>query len=461
MFASMFSFKMRAEITACLSLAVPLAAAQLTQSATGFVDTAMMGMLGSQTIAAGGLGATVFTGLLLVMSAIVSAVSPLTAEAFGAGDHTMARRVVRQALLLALILGLPISLLIWNGSALLTALGQDPANVDLGKAYLQAVAFGFLPGMLFAALRNFVAALSQPRPVMIIMIGGTLFNILGNYVLMFGKFGFSAYGLMGIGMASALSFWGMLLALCIYILRHPQLRQYQVFGNIFQLDWHVFKEMLRVGLPIGVLAGVEVGLFVVTTFLMGMLGTITLAAHQIALQTAAITFTVPLGVSYATTVRVGQLIGQKRYDTARLAGYIGISMGCLFMGAMAIVFWVMPETIVSLYLDVQNPENRPVVELAKKLLAVAAMFQVVDGIQVTATGALRGLRDTRIPMLIGLMAYWGIGLTSGYVLGLRLGFGGVGLWWGLAIGLAVAAVVLTWRFGVARIRSGLGAGSLA
>ncbi|MBW4652049.1 MAG: MATE family efflux transporter [Kaiparowitsia implicata GSE-PSE-MK54-09C] len=450
-----FRSKIRAEVGASLTLALPLAAAQLTQSATGFVDTVMMGRLGSQTIAAGGLGATVFTSLLLISSALLSAVSPLVAEAFGAGDRAKVQRVLHHGLLLAIALGLPLSLLLWHAAPVLRALGQSPENVLLSQTYLRAVVFGLLPGMLFAVLRNVVAALSQPRPVMIIILGGTLFNIAANYGLMLGKWGLPALGLAGIGWASSLSFTGMVIALSVYILRYPHLRQYVGLRQLLplpQVTGAMLRELLQIGVPIGVLAGMEVGLFTATTFLMGYLGTTTLAAHQIALQTAAITFMVPLGVSYATTVRVGQLIGQQKFEAARLAGYIGIGMGCLFMMLTAVVFWTVPEAIVSLYLDVDDPANQPVVALAQKLLAIAAMFQVVDGIQVTAAGALRGLKDTRIPMMIGIVAYWGVGLTSGYVLGVWLGFGGEGLWWGLAIGLAVAAVVLTWRFRAMQIR---------
>jgi len=189
----------------------------------------------------------------------------------------------------------------------------------------------------------------------------------------------------------------------------------------------------------GVLSVVEVGLFAVTTVLMGQLGTVALAAHQIAIQTAAITFTIPSGIGLATTVQVGQLLGQGNFKRAKRAGLIGIALGCLFMSSMAVLFWTMPGSIVALYLDIHDPLNAEVVKLAKSLLLVAAMFQLADGIQVTAIGALRGFKDTQIPMLIGLATYWGVGLTSGYVLGLTLGFGGVGLWWGLALGLAVAA----------------------
>lgn len=441
------------EIKECLLLALPLAGAQLSQGATTFVDTVMMGVLGSHILAAGALGAASFDLLINVGSAIISAVSPLVAEAYGCGRVEQVGRVVRQGLWLSLLLAIPVTLLVWQSGAWLRFLGQEPGTIALTERYLRAIAWGYFPGLGFAVLRSFVSAISCPRPVIVTMIGGTLLNIVGNYVLAFGKFGFPSLGLAGLGWASTLSLWGMFAALAIYILTQPQLQVYGVFANLHQFEGKVFGELVRVGGPIGVLAGVENGFFTFATVLMGQLGTVTLAAHQIALQTAVITFMISLGISIATTVRVGQLIGQANPQGARLAGFVGIGMAALFMATMGILFWTIPGTIVSLYIDTVDPANAAVVNLAKTLLGVAAMFQIADGIQVAAAGALRGLKDTKIPLLIGIVAYWGIGLTCGYTLGMGLGFGSVGLWWGFAIGLAVAAGVLMWRFNRATLQS--------
>jgi MATE family multidrug resistance protein len=439
------------EINSCLTLAIPLAGAQLAQSAVAFVDTVMMGWLGSQTIAAGGLGASTFNVLLITGIAIVSAVSPLTAEAYGAGQVKYVGRVVRQGLWVALLLALPVTLFLWNAGLLLRLTGQQPETVVLTETYLQAIAWGYFPALSFAVLRSYISSLSQTRPIIVVIVSGTLLNILANYVLMFGKFGLPALGLSGIGWASTLSLWSTFIALTVHILLQPQLRVYQAFARLYQFERRIFGELLRIGLPIGVLAISEAGLFTVTTFLMGRLGTTALAAHQIALQTAAMAFMIPLGVSFATTVRVGQQIGQGDRAGARLAGYVGIGLGAVCMAAMGVLMWTVPERIVSLYLDVDDRANAAVVDLAKSLLGVAAVFQIVDGVQVTANGALRGLKDTYIPMMIGIFAYWGLGLISGYVLSSQLEWGGIGLWWGLAIGLAVAATVLTWRFSTMRL----------
>ncbi|MBD2500941.1 MATE family efflux transporter [Anabaena azotica] len=439
------------EVKQCLLLAVPLASAQLAQSATGFVDTVMMGWLGSQTIASGGLGAAMFTFLLLISTGIVSAVSPLAAQAHGSGNPEQVGKIVRQGLGVCLLLGIPIVVVLWNGGTLLLLLGQNAAIAALAQTYLRAIAPGFIAGLGFAVLKSFLSAVSQPQLIIITVVLGTLINITANYIFMFGKLGLPALGLAGIGWASTLSLWSMFIALAIYTYNQRQFTIYRIFHTSFsdtftQENRRIFWQIFHVGLPIGGLVAVEAGLFTVVTFILGQLGTIPLAAHQIALQTASLSFQLAVGISLATTVRVGQLAGEQDLAGVRVAGYAGISLGALSMAIAGIIFWLIPKSVVALYLDINNPINEDVVNLAVKLLVVAAIFQIVDGVQVTAVGALRGLKDTRVPMLIGIFAYWVIGLSTGYGLGILLNYGAIGFWWGLAIGLASAAIVLTWRF---------------
>lgn len=435
-----------AELRSCLYLAIPLASAQLAQAATGFVDTLMMGILGSQYLAAGGLGATTFTFLLLISTAILSAVSPLVAEAHGQDDARTATQMTVQGLWLAAAITIPLSLLLWNAAPLLRGLGQEETTVLLATDYLQAVVWGLFPVLVFTVLKNFVSALSRPRSVMVIMVVGVVLNAIANYTLIFGKFGFPALGLPGVGWASAFSYWVMGIALSLYVLLRSPFKNYPIWRSLFQVRLPLLRVMISVGLPIGLLATFETGLFSATTLLAGRISASTLAAHHIALQTAAVTFMVPFGISQATTVRVGQLIGQRNPAHARLAGYTGIAVGTAFMGLMAIVMITLPRQIVGLYLNLNDPQNQEVIGVAIALLSIGAVFQLFDGVQVIAAGALRGLKDTRMPMLIGIIAYWGIGLTAGYLSGFRFGLGGVGLWLGLALGLFVAAIALTWRF---------------
>ncbi|MBW4465872.1 MAG: MATE family efflux transporter [Pegethrix bostrychoides GSE-TBD4-15B] len=433
------------ELKDCLALATPLAGAQLAQAATAFVDTVMMGLLGGSVLAAGGLGATLFQILVIISTNVISAVSPLVASAYGAGQQTTVGKILRQGFWLVAGLALPLGLLLWYAAPLLRMLGQDPAIIAIALPYIRAVVWG-LPALLgFAVLRNLVSALSDPRPIIVITLAGTLCNVLGNYLLMFGKFGLPKLGLAGIGWASAISLWGMFAALMLYLFSQPRYRPYHLLGQLWP-DLDLLGELLQIGLPIGVLAAVETGMFALTTVLMGQIGAVPLAAHQIVLQTASITFMVPLGISFATTIRVGQQLGQQNRRGARRAGVVGIAISALFMSLTALLVWLFPAPIIGLYVDLGNPANADLVQLARQLLVIAAVFQIADGVQVSAAGALRGLPDTRVPLLIGLLAYWGVGLSSSYWLGIRLGWGGVGLWWGLALGLLMAAVVLTLRF---------------
>lgn len=442
----MAGLSLQQELRICLRLALPLALAQLAQMATGFVDTVMMGQLGSTAIAAGGLGAISFQFSILMTTGVVSAVSPLVAEAVGAQQPGRIRRVFWQGLWLAVALGL----LTMGGLGLarywLPWLGVDAATLPLTLTYLQTITGACLPALLFMALRSFVAAMGHPRPVMVCVLAGTALNVVGNYGLALGRWGLPALGLRGIALASVISTWAMVGLIGIYIWRQPAYRSLRLGQGWGRFEGRELADLLRVGLPIGGLAVAEGGLFTASSFLMAGLGTVALAAHQIALQTAALTFMVPVGVSMAATVRVGHLIGQGKPQAARQAGLVAMGIGGSFMMAMAGLFWLAPNTIVGLYLDVADPANWAVVALAQRLLGIAALFQLADGIQVTAAGALRGLKDTRTPLLIGLMAYWGVGLLSGVGLAYGAGWGGVGLWCGLALGLLIAAIVLPWRF---------------
>lgn len=440
------SRSLRTEFREFLRLAIPLASAQVAQSATGFVDTVIMGRLGQETLAAGGLAAITFTALLNTAGGVVIGVSPLVAEAYGAGNKARVQQVARQGLWLSAILAIPVMFFLGNIDTLMRQFGQQATTVALAKTYLDIMLWGLFPALAFATLRSVVSGLSHARPVMLIVVGGTLFNIAGNYVLGLGKLGFPAMGLQGLAWASILSLWGMFLSLVVYTLKHPKLKVYRLFENLYQLKLRIFWELVLIGVPIGVSAALETGLFTVVTYLMGALGTEVLAAHQIILQTIIVIFMVPLGMSFATTIRVGQWSGQQNYAAARLAGYVGISSGVVFMTFMAIALLLFPLQVIGLYIDVRAPENASVLTLVMPMLTIASVAQILDSVQKTASGALYGLKDTRIPMLISFCTFWGVGLTSGYLLGFRFGLGGTGLWLGQSIGVAIAAGVFLWRF---------------
>lgn len=446
----------RTEIKELLHLTIPLASAQVAQAATGFVDTVMMGWLGQQTLAAGGLATTTYTTLIVTATGVIISVSPLIAEAFGAGNRAKIQKVIQQGFWLSLFLSIPTMVILGNIDSLMLHFGQAKSTVTLAKIYLDVMLWGFFPALTFAMLKSVVSSLSQPRPITIIVVMGTLFNAVGNYVLGFGKLGFPTMGLTGIALASVLSQWVMLVFLIIYILKHEKLRTYQVFKNLFEFEPKILSEMIGVGLPIGISFAFEVGLFSVTTYLMGLLGTEILAAHLIVFQTIAVVFMVPLGMSFATTIRVGQWNGQNNLVGVRRTAYTSMWMGAIFMTAMAVFLLVFSRQVIGLYLDISNPENINVVSLATSMFAVAAISQILDGVQTTAAGALRGLKDTRIPMLLSFIAFWVFGLASGYLLGFPLGLDGVGLWLGQAIGVGSSAGVFIWRFRSLTAKSTIG-----
>lgn len=431
------------DVRQTLVLAAPLVLAQLAQMSMSFVDTLMVGRLGTEQLAAIALGSNVFFLTLMFCSGVMFAVGPVVAQAVGAGAPDDAGQAVQQSFLLAALLTLLAHLLFSYAEPLLLGLGQPPAQAHLAAAYIKAIRWGFLPALCLSGLRGLYEGRARPLPIMLITFAGVGLNVLGNYLLMFGKLGLPALGLVGAGWASAITYSAMFLALAVYThLRSPV---YRIFAS-WQLRPRVMWRLAKIGLPIGMTVGFEVGLFSVTAVLMGTMGAVTLAAHQIALQSASFTFMVPLGIASATAALVGQAAGRRDAYGVRRAGVTGILLSAAFMACTALVFWLLPERVVALFIDTRAAENRGVVPLAVKFLAFAAAFQVFDGLQVSAAGALRGLADTRVPMLISLLSYWGIGLTTGVVAGFVLGFRGAGLWFGLVLGLVSAAILLVLRF---------------
>ena len=431
------------EVRRTLTLALPLILAQLAQMSASFVDTLMVGRLGNTQLAGIALGGSIFFLTFLVCGGVLFSVGPTVSQAFGAEETKAAGRAAQQGFFLALLLSVPALVLFSQIGRILPLLGQEPGAVRLATGYIQAIAWGFVPALLTVSLRGLLEGISNPRPVMVIAFLAVGFNALLNYLLMFGQLGFPALGLVGTGYASALSFWFSLALLVLYSAR--TLPQFEIF-RFRGVDVRVLADLVRVGLPIGLTLGFEAGLFSATAVLMGTLGTVPLAAHQIAIQSASFTFMVPLGLASATAVRVGQAVGRRDPGGVQRAGWIGILLSACVMLVSALTFWFLPEQVVGLYLDVADPANTAVIRKAEQFLAFAAVFQVFDGLQVSAAGALRGLKDTRVPMLISLTSYWGVGLSSGVLFAFVLGLKGRGLWLGLVLGLMTAAVLLVGRF---------------
>jgi len=438
--------ELRAELRATLALALPLAAANLAHMAMAVTNTVMVGRLGAMPLAAAGLGGMLYFTGGVTLQGVLSAVAPIAAHALGAGDRRAAGRSAGASLVLAVLFALPFILALVSLDRVLAALGYDAMlAAEIGR-YLRAIAWGAPAFLGFAVLRSLLAALSHTRSVMAVVVICIAGNALLNWVLIFGHLGAPPLGMAGSGYASAINQWLMLagLALCARLM--PDLAALRVLSNAFATTRIEMVEILRLGWPIGAMRGIEVGVFMTAGILMGLFGAAALAAHQLVLNCAGITFMVPLGLSQAATVRVAFELGAGRALAARRAGFLALALGIGFMSTAAMVLWSIPDFIIGAYIDIADPANRETVQIARHLIAVAAVFQVFDGMQVIAAGALRGYKDTMIPMLLGTFGYWGIGFTGCWLFAFPLGYGAVGLWWGLALGLAAAAVMLTLRF---------------
>jgi MATE family multidrug resistance protein len=434
------------ETRATVAVAGPLAAANLAQMAMGFTNTVIVGSLGSAALAAAGLGASLYFTVALVCSGILTAVAPLAAHEIGAGDNRGAGRVAGAGLVLAAWLAVPLVAALLVADRLLIALGYEPAlATEIGR-FLGAIAWS-APGFLgFAVLRSFLVAVSHSRTVMIALILCIPMNAALNWILVFGHLGAPPLGIAGSGCATAVIQWLMFTGLGCYALAAPSLAQYPMRPSL--RGWDEIGRILRLGLPIGGILGLEIGVFATTGILMGLLGADALGAHQLVMNCISVIFMVPLGIAQAATVRVAVTLGAGAPAAARRAGFVAIALGVAYMAIMAVVLVAAPRTIARIYVDIDASANRGLVEIALQLLAIAALFQIFDGVQAIAVGALRGYRDTAIPLLLAVIGYWGVGFAGGWLLAFPAGYGAIGLWTGLAVGLAAVALMLTLRLHV-------------
>lgn len=425
-------------------LAVPLASAQLAQSATGFLDTVMMGWLGKSTLAAGSLATGTFMTLMVFCTGLLMGVAPLIAAAQGRKDRAAVSDWSQQGCWLSLLVaipGIPLLLLVPN---LMTQLGQEPQLVAESKVYLDMMTIGLWPALFFAMFKSVLSAVANPRSVLWIGLGGLAVNGVGNYLLGFGKFGCPALGIAGIAIATVAAHWFMALAAIGYVLLYRQADRLLVWPTTPQAK--LLRALLRLGWPLSITLGLEVGLFTIITYLMGVLGAEALAAHQVVFQTILVIFMVPLGMAFATTVRVGRYYGQQDFPGARRAAHIAIMASAGFMVVMSLALLLWPTLFIGLYLDLSNPDNQQTIALATQLLQIAAIAQVADGIQTTVAGAIRGLQDTRAPMILGFVAFWIVGLQLGWLCGFTFHWGATGLWIGQSLGVLTAATLYYARF---------------
>lgn len=446
----------RAEIGATFRLAWPLALANLLQMLTYAIDVIFIARLGDEQLAASALAVSVFGLVLWAMTALTGAVAPLIAEAIGARSPSFrpVRRATRMALWLAVItgiIGMGICLLL---DPIMRATGQQAGIIGLANEYNSVIVFSMVPMLLAAVLRNYVSALGRPIFATAITGLGIGVNALANYAFIFGKFGAPEMGLTGAAVATIITAWITVGAYVAAILQDKALARYRIFYRFWRPDWQRFWLIIRIGTPIALTVTAEAGIFGAAAFMMGRFGAAELAGHTVALQIAALAFQVPFGVGQAATIRVGYFYGARDPEGIRRAGWVALGMGTGFMSLTALAMILTPKLLLSIYVDVDAAHNAALVGFALQYLVLAAIFQLADGVQAVAAGALRGLQDTRMPMWIAIFSYWIPGMGAALALGFLTPLQGVGVWVGLATGLFFAAILLTWRW-LLRERLGL------
>ncbi len=426
-----------------MQLALPVIIGQVTGFGMNFVDTVMAGRLDDEEIAlaALGTGGAIWSSVLMFVLGTLMAIQPTVAQYDGAGRPLDAGAATRQALWIVLLYAAVFIVVLNTGVYFLYWFKIDQQIIPTAAGYLAALSWGAPAVCLVFALRFFSEGTGNTKPTMYIGFLGVMLNIPMNYLLMYGKLGFPALGAVGCGYATSIVLWVQLLVLLIYLTRHSHYRPYALFARWDGPDWQRIGDLLKVGLPIAVMIFVEGSLFVAAALFIGKLGTVPAAAHLVAINFAALTFMIPLGLSSAITVRVGNAVGRRDPVAARYAGRIGLLIVLGFQSLSAGAMLLFPEHIVALYTD-----EAAVAGLAVHLLLFAAIFQFSDGIQVCSAGALRGLKDTRVPMFYTIIAYWAVGMTLGYYLTFNLEQGPKGMWIGMIAGLTVAAILLTGRF---------------
>ncbi len=442
------------EARALLVLGLPIIGSHLAQVSMHVTDTVMLGWYSVEALAAVVLAATTFFTLFILGSGFAWAVMPMVAAAAANGDDTEVRRVTRMGIWLSLGFSAAAMPLLWFSAPILLALGQEPELAATVQAYLRIAGWGMFPALVVMVLKSYLAALERTQVVLWITVGAAVLNGLVNWALIFGNWGAPELGVRGAAIATLVTQLFSLAATLAYAGFLPSLRRYTLFVRFWRADPVALGRVFRLGWPIGLTGLAESGLFTASAIMMGWVGTVELAAHGIAMELASLTFMAHLGLANAATVRTGQAHGLGDLAALRRtsATVIVLSLGFALLTVAA--FLTFGEGLIRLFLDANDPAVPEIVAVGVVLLALAALFQTADAAQVVALGLLRGVQDTRVPMMIAAVSYWLIGIPASYVIGFRMGGGAPGIWAGLVVGLACAALMLMARFwtGPARAR---------
>jgi multidrug resistance protein, MATE family len=436
------------EITAMLRLAWPIVLTNMAQTAMTATDIMMLGWHGADSLAAGALGVNLYYAFMISGLGVVSAVAPMLAKEIGENRFAVRelRRTVRQGLWIAAMLALPLWIILSNATGLLLGIGQEPRLATLAGDYVFLLQWGLLPFYGYIVLRSFISALERPGWALIIGVLAVGFNALANYGLIFGNFGLPEMGIKGSGLATSLSSLFMFAGLALVLLFDRKFRRYRLFGRFWRSDWPRFWQVWKLGIPIGAILLFEVVFFTGAALVMGLIDQPSIAAYQIAIQIASIAFMVPLGMGQAATVRVGIAYGAGDPNGIRLAGNVAFWLVICFMSMTAAMMFAVPQALASVFIDASKPGGAEVMALSVSFLGFAAMFQLFDGAQGVTLGMLRGLQDTKVPMLFAGFGYWLIGMPLGIWLAFWQGWRGAGIWVGLTTGLAIVSVLVIIRW---------------
>ena len=429
---------------ALLSLGLPLVGSHVAQMLIGVTDTVMLGWYDITDLAALSVSGPVFFIVFIFGSGFAWAVTPMVASALSQDDERQVRRVTRMGLWLSILFGLLTVPVFFFAEPIFLAIGQDADVARQAGHYMPYLGLGIIPALMVQVLKSYLSALELTRAILLAVIGAAILNGCVNYLLIFGNLGAPQLGIAGAGIASLGSHLASLLALCVYAVRKRP--EHALFRNLHRPDPEALRAVFTIGLPIGFTLLAEVGLFAASSVMMGWLGEIPLAAHGIALQIASVTFMVPLGLSQAVTVRVGRAHGRQDSEELRAAALAGMLLAGIAVVATITAFLTIPEMLIGLFVDPDDPARPAILATGTSLLAMAALFQLVDFGQVMGLGMLRGVQDTRVPMIMAIVSYWMIGLPVSYAMGFLFDWGGQGVWLGLSVGLATACIGMQFRF---------------
>lgn len=434
------------ELRETVKLAWPMVLTQLAQVAMMTTDLAFIGHIGPQALAAAALAVTLYLVSFTFGAGLLAPIAPLAAQAYGAGNLAMVQRALRTGLWAALMLSFPIIAFAFRGEQILLAFGQAPDAARLAQQYLFGLALGVLPALWLQAIRNFMSAVNRPEPILWITLAAIPLNALLVYLLVYGKLGLPRLELFGAALASTLVNCAMFLAALWFATMRRPFRDYHVLADLWEFDWPFLRQLIVIGTPISIASLMQYGVLSAAALLAGLISTSALAAHQIALQITVITSMIAFGISMAAAVRVGHAVGRNDGPGIKRAGLVAMLLGTLIAALLTVAVIVARFEIAELFLDKSVADADATIGLTAELLMVAASLFVTDAAQSIAAGGLRGLKDTRVPLLFVCIAYWLIGFSLGYVFGLKIGLGATGIWIGLSIGTTIYAGLLVLRF---------------